>query len=260
MRSDEADTSWCGYRGMPVTTWSPPTPQLIRGARMLIVGYAADPEALAEVLPPGLRPHPNNLVQINMYEVGADQTSGFGAFSLTYLTVEIDGHDSLAAEGALAIPGRYVAYYWNSSPRVLTYARETSGFPAMYGERRAVLDDGELTSVLSLDGRDVITMRAAVTENGTGTLGGHLNYYTRRQVPRPEGGRCAIDELIEIPIPFVVDTYDAAVSEIRFDFPDGHPAARLAPSSPLSTPSLMWADVTFTYSAGRVVVDYLGEV
>jgi hypothetical protein len=44
------------YRAMPRAVWVPPTPQLIRGARMLIVGSQADPEALAQVLPPGLTP------------------------------------------------------------------------------------------------------------------------------------------------------------------------------------------------------------
>lgn len=245
------------YRGMPPTLWAPPTPQLIRGARMLIVGYQADPDALADVLPPGLRPHSNNLVQMNMYEVSAEQTSGFGAFSLTYLTVEIEGHDSLAAEGQMPIPGRFFAYYWNSSPRVLTYAREAAGIPAMYGVRRGEVFDGTLVSTLQVDGRDAITARATVTENAAGTLGGHLNYYAHRQIPRPEGGRAAISELIELPLPFVLDLYEASVEDIAFDFPEGHPAGRLAPVSPLSVPSVLWADVTFTYSMGRVIRDYL---
>jgi hypothetical protein len=46
---------------------------------------------------------------------------------------------------------------------------------------------------------------------------------------------------------------------IAFDFPEGHPAARLAPVSPLSVPAVMWADVTFTYSMGRVIRDYLQD-
>jgi acetoacetate decarboxylase len=247
------------YRGMPATLWTPPSPQLIRGARMLIVGYSADPAALAEALPPGLTPHPNNLVQLNMYEVEDEQTSGFGKFSLTYLTIEVADHDSWTSGGTAAIPGRFVAYYWNDSPRVLAYTRETSGFPAMYGERRADIRDGTLTSVLELDGRDVITMRAAVTDEPMGTAAGHLNYYTHRQLPALDGGRCAVSELVEIPIPFVADTYSASVEDITFDFPDGHPAARLAPVSPLSTPSVMWADVTFTYSVGRSVRNYLED-
>jgi acetoacetate decarboxylase len=247
------------YRGMPPTMWAPPAPQLIRGARMLIVGYQADPEALAEVLPPGLTPHPNNLVQMNMYEVSAENTSGFGAFTLTYLTVEVQGHDSLAADGTVPLPGRFFAYYWNSSPRVLAYAREAAGAPAMYGVRRGEISGGTLTSTLQVDGRDVITARASVTDNAAGTIGGHLNYYSHRQIPRPEGGRAAISELIELPLPFVADLYEASVDDIGFDFPEGHPAARLAPVSPLSVPAVMWADVTFTYSMGRVIRDYLQD-
>jgi len=257
--TDPLPVEHTAYRGMPPTLWAPPAPQLIRGARMLIVGYQADPDALAEVLPPGLTPHPNNLVQMNMYAVAAEQTSGFGAFSLTYLTVEVAGHDSLAAEGTMPIPGRCFAYYWNSSPRVIAYAREGAGIPAQPGVRRGSVEGGTLTSVLAVDGTDVITARASVTENPVGTLGGHLNYYAHRQIPRPEGGRAALSELVELPLPFVVDLYEATVDEITFSFPDGHPAARLAPVTPLSTPSVLWGDVTFTYSMGRVVRDYLAD-
>lgn len=249
-------TATAVYRGMPALLWSPPAPQLIKDARMLIVGYRADRAALAEVLPPGLEPHENNLVQMNMYDVTAERTSGFGTFSLTYLTVEIAGHDSLAAEGALPIPGRFFAYYWNSSPRVLAYAREAAGIPAMFGERRQDTSDGTLTSTLAVDGRDVVTAVAAVTEERLGVLGGHLNYYAHRQVPNPDGGGAAISELLELPLPFVVDLYQASVSDITFDFPDGHPAARLAPVQPLDVPSVLYGDVTFTYSMGRRVADY----
>jgi acetoacetate decarboxylase len=245
------------YRGMPAQTWAPPAPQLIKNARMIIVGYRADPSALAAVLPPGLSPHPNNLVQMNMYEVQAEQTSGFGAFSLTYLTVEIDGRDSLAADGTLPIPGRCFAYYWNSSPRVVTYAREKAGIPAMPGVRRAQIDNGTLISTLSVDDRDVITARASVTDTPLGTLGGHLNYYAHREIPRPEGGAAAISELIELPLPFIVDMYEATVEGISFDFPAGHPAGQLAPIDPLEVPSVLYGDVTFTYSMGRQIMDYL---
>lgn len=89
----------------PPSIWSPPAPQLIKDARMLIIGYKADRDAIQEVLPAGLEAHASGLVQMNMYEVAGDQTSGFGPFSLTYLAVEVANHDSYAAEGAVAIPG-----------------------------------------------------------------------------------------------------------------------------------------------------------
>ncbi|MFC5995039.1 acetoacetate decarboxylase family protein [Pseudonocardia hispaniensis] len=245
------------YHGMPSQLWAPPAPQLIRNARMLIVGYEADRAALEAVLPPGLTANPSNLVQMNMYEVDSAQTSGFGGFSLTYLTVELEGRDSVAADGALRIPGRYFAYYWNSSPRMISYVREVAGIPALPGSRRSTIESGTLTSTLTVDGRDVITARAAVTETPAGTLGGHLNYYAHRQFPDLAGGTAVLSELVELPLPFVVDLIDATVQDITFDFPDDHPAAALAPTSPLRTPSVLYGDVTFTYSTGRRVRDYL---
>jgi hypothetical protein len=196
---------------------------------------------------------------MNMDEVEASQTSGFGAFSLTYLTVEVEGHDSLAAEGTMPIPGRFSAFYWNSSARVIAYAREAAGIPALHGVRRAVLEGNQLSSVLSVNGRDVITARASVTDTPAGTLGGHLNYYAHRQIPRVEGGAAALSELIELPLPFVVDLYEATIEDIVFDFPDEHPANALAPVAPLKAPSILYGDVTFTYSMGRLVRDYLAD-
>ena len=241
------------------SVWSPPTPQLIKDARMLIIGYRADMSAIEEVLPPGLEPHPNGLVQMNMYEVPGDQTSGFGPFSLTYLSVEVANHDSYAAEGTVPIPGRYFAYYWNSSARVCAYVRESIGVRAMPGQRRTETQGDKFHSILKLEGRDVINVTASVTDEAGGTLGGHLNYFSHREFAKPDGGSPAVSELLEFPLPFVADLYGATIDDITFDFPDGHPAASLAPIAPLETPSIMHADVTFTYSMGRQLQDYLAS-
>jgi acetoacetate decarboxylase len=223
---------------------------------MLITGYEADSEALAEVLPQGLEPHPNHVVQMNMYEIDAANTSGFGAFSLTYLTVELDGHDSYAADGTMPIPGRFFAYYWNSSPRVISYAREAAGIPAMPGVRTTSIENDVLTSRLSIEGQPVITATANVTDKAIGTLGGHLNYYAHRQFPTVDGGRTVVDELVELPLPFVADLFDAEVASVEFAFPESHPASHLAPVSPSAIHSVLYGDVTFTYSMGRVIHDY----
>ena len=237
--------------------WEPPVPQLIRNARMMIVGYRANLHAIAALLPPGLEPHPNGRVQMNMYEVEAHQTSGFGAFSLTYLSLEVAGHDSELAEGAMAIPGRYFAYYWNSSARVRAYVRERVGAKEMPGVRTIERAGNALTSTLNVDGRDVIRLEAQVGDKVVATLGGHLNYYAQRKVLRADGSGLNVHELLELPLPFVADAYEASVQRIDFDFPEGHPAAALRPQAPLETPSVLCADVTFTYSIGRVVRDYL---
>jgi acetoacetate decarboxylase len=247
------------YQGMPPTVWAPQPPQLIHNARMIIVGYEAKREALEEMLPPGLIPHANNTIQMNMYEIEADQSSGFGGFSLTYLTVEVDGHDSLAGDGAVAIPGRFFAYYWNSSPRVIAYTREGAGIPAMPGLRTGTVEGGVLTSSLHVEGQEVIKLTASVTDDPAGHLGGHLNYYAHRQIPQPFGGFASLSELIELPLPFTVELFEASVDSLEFSFPEGHPAGRLAPVSPLNITSLLYGDVTFTYSMGRVIRDYMED-
>lgn len=159
----------------------------------------------------------------------------------------------------MPIPGRYFAYYWNSSPRVISYARESAGIPAHLGRRTGELSGSTLTSTLHVDEQPVITATAEVTDNALGTLGGHLNYYANRWIPAPEGGRAVVDELIELPLPFVADLYEAEVTGIDFNFPDGHPAARLAPTDPTEITSVLYGDVTFTYSMGRTVRDYLAD-
>ena len=91
-----------------------PAPQLVTNAWMFIIGYEADPKALKELLPEGLEPHPNNRVVLNMYTVpDASQTSGFGAYTLTYVTIEVKGHDSYTMGAPTGYPGRYFAYYYN---------------------------------------------------------------------------------------------------------------------------------------------------
>src|SRR5919197_1318230 len=247
------------YTGMPAGKWFiPPPPQLIKDAWMLIVGYKAAPDALRAVLPPGLEPHPNGLVQMNMYDVpDANQTSGFGPYSLTYLTVEVDGHDSLAAGGSMRIPGRYFAYYWNSSDVVRAYAREACGIPALPGTCSWERGGGKLVSILRVDREPVISATATITENYLMTLGGHLNYYAHRQFPLPEGGGAALSELLEFPIPFIAEVYEAKVEDVEFTFPEGDPAAALAPLQPLEVPSVLYGKVTFTYSMARRIRDYL---
>jgi hypothetical protein len=248
------------YGGMTGGAWAPPTPQLLKDVWMLIVGYKAEGHVLRDLLPPGLEPHPSGLIQMNMY-VCPDpaQTSGFGAFSLTYLTVEVAGHDSTAAEGTIAIPGQYWVGYWNESSRVRTYAREAVGIPALPDACAWERTGDRLVSTLTVDGTPVIRTTAVTEDRQVGTLGGHLNYYAHREFPAPEGGRPVISELIEVPIPFVAELYPARVEGIAFSFPEGSVPSRLAPVEPLQAPSVLYGKVTFTYSMGRRIKNYMSE-
>jgi hypothetical protein len=246
------------YSGMAGGAWTPPAPQLLKDVLMLIVGYRADPDVLRDLLPPGLEPHESGAVQMNMYECpDPAQTSGFGAFSLTYLTVEVAGHDSQVAEGTMAVPGRFWVGYWNSSPRVRTYAREQAGIPALPGECTWTHEGDRLRSRLTVDGATAIETVATVGTEEVGVLGGHLHYYAHREIPVPAGGTNAISELLEIPLPFVAHLREAQVEDVSFHFPEGSPFARLAPVTPLDVTGVLHGRVTFTYSAARRVRDYL---
>ncbi len=186
------------YTGMPPRKWFPETPQLLKDVWMLIVRYRANRDALQAVLPPGLDPHPDSLVRMNMYVVpDGRQTSGFGPYSLTYLTVELAGHDSWVNEGAMAVPGTFFVYYWNSSERVRRYTREAAGIPALPGSCTWQREGDKLISTLTVDDQPVIRTVASVTDNLLMPLGGHLNYYSHRQFGAPEGGRAVVSELLE---------------------------------------------------------------
>jgi len=250
------------YHGMPPGTHVP-APQLIKHARMLIIGYEADPDVLEAVLPPGLEPHPNTLVQMNMYRVpSSEQTSHLDPYSLTYLTVEVADRDSRAiseAQGAMTVPGRYWVGYWTDSAQMQAFTREAGGIPALEGICDWTEEDGTLVSTLSVDGRSVIEAEASVGDEQVDTLTGHLHYYSHRQFPELVGGRAAVSELVEFPLPFVSELYEAEVERVEFDFPEGSPFSRFAPVRPLSTPSVLHGTVTFTYPTGRQVRDYLTE-
>jgi len=250
------------YTGMPEGTQVPP-PQLIKNARMLIVGYEADPEVLESALPPGLDPHPNNLVQMNMYRVPShDQTSHLDPYSLTYLTVEIERHDSHAistAQGEFPVPGRFWVGYWNDSSQMQAFTREAGGIPTLGGSCSWDEEDDSLVSTLSVDGETAIEVEASVGTEQIDTLTGHLNYYAHRQIPDPAGGRAQIIELVEFPLPFVSELYEAEIERVDFDFPEESRFQQFAPVEPLSTPSVLHGTVTFTYPQGRCVRDYLAE-
>lgn len=250
------------YTGMPEGTQIPP-PQLIKNARMLIVGYEADPEVLESALPPGLDVHPNTLIQMNMYRVPSrEQTSHLDPYSLTYLTVEVEGHDShavSAAQGEMDIPGRFWVGYWNDSPAMQAYTREGGGIPSLAGSCSWEETDGNLVSTLSVNDETVIETEANVGDEQIDTLTGHLHYYAHRQIPDPAGGWSQINELVEFPIPFVSELREAEVARVEFDFPEGSRFQQFAPAEPLSTPSVLHGTVTFTYPQGRCIRDYLAE-
>jgi len=205
-----------------------PAPQLVTDAWMLIIGFEADPEALKAILPPGLELNPSNMVVMNMYTVpDASQTSGFGAYTLTYLTVQLKDQDSYIMGSETGEPGRYFAFYFNSSQLMRDFTTKV-GIPAQEGMTKQTKEDGKLTSVLEVGGKPFILATADVGEELQPAAGGHLNYFGLK---KSETDGKEINQIMKYPIPFVVRTVKTENTKVEFteNIPADHPLNRIKP-------------------------------
>src|SRR5437667_6891393 len=114
---------------------------------LYLVWLPADPGTAAALVPEELTPAEGSPVFMNQYVVDdASQTSnagsdeGFGAYSLTYLGVDLAGLDT--EDGT---PGRWWTHYFDSSPNMIRYAAE-HGVPAGAGRTVLELDGGRLVA------------------------------------------------------------------------------------------------------------------
>ena len=213
-------------------------PQLVTASRMLYFGWVpADPAAVAGLVHPGLRPNGN--VFMNQYVVDRpEQTSGFGAYSLTYLGSDLEGHD--ADENT---PGRWWTHYFNSNAGMREYVGER-GVPAVPGTTEIGIEDGVLTATTSADGVPVIRTRARVGDLGEVTAAGQLLYVTET-----DGG------LLAGRYPYVAGLVDGwGVESVEFLAPD-HPVYALRPAEPLQ---ILWGFYSpaarFCYPGGETAV------
>ena len=213
-------------------------PQLIKDSRMLYFGWVpADPAAARALVPEGLTPVANTAIYINQYVVDRpEQTSGFGAYSLTYLGVDLAGLD--LADGT---PGRWWTHYFNSSAGMREYAAER-GLPAEPGETVLELDGDVLTATTSVGGAPLIRTRARVGATSPDLVArGQLLYITKVDGVLTRGQ-----------YPYVLDPVDAfEILSLEFLQP-GHPVNALAPASPLEiTQGFYSPRVTFCYPGGE---------
>jgi len=194
-------------------------PQMVLNSRMVYTSWIpADPQAAARLLPPALKPAANHAIYMNQYVVdSAEQTTGFGAYSLTYLGLDVA--DNPAPDGVT--PGRFFTQYFNSSEVVRKYARER-GVPATPGRTTLEVDGGVVTATTFVDERPIIRTRAEVGSTADIVLAGHLRYITR-----------VGDRLVSGNYPYVGELVSAfRVSSIEFLDPE-HPVYALRPASPL---------------------------
>lgn len=228
-----------------------PGPQLVTDAWMFIAAYKADPEVLKAMLPEGLEPNPEGQVVINMYTVpDGNKTSGFGPYTLTYLTIELADQDSYVMNSDIKYPGRYFIYYFNSSP-VMRAHTEKIGIPV--DENTNVLTttevkDGKLTATLTVDGEPWIVSTADVGSELGNFGGGHLNYFGL--LPKEMDGK-TVNQVVKYPIPWnggVVDTQNA---KIEFKAPKDNPLNKV---KPIADPTwAVWTKGSFVYPQYQVV-------
>ncbi|WP_243706395.1 MULTISPECIES: hypothetical protein [unclassified Micromonospora] len=215
----------------------PADPQLVVDSRTLHVSWLpADPDGVAALVPPGLRPRADRQVFMNQYVVDdAAQTSGFGAYSLTYLGVALVGVD---APGGTS-PGGWWTHYVTSSPRQRDYAA-ARGAPAVLGRTTIDLRGDLLVAETVADGVSVIRTRARVGHTGHEVRSGHHRYFTIH------GG-----ELLSGVYPFISEPVTPfEIESVEFLDPS-HPAYALRPENPLLIPWAFYAPRTsFAYPGG----------
>lgn len=194
-------------------------PQLVINSRMLYSSWIpADPQAAATLLPKGLQPATNRAIYMNQYVVdSADQTSSFGAYSLTYLGLDLAGRT--APDGVT--PARFFTHYFNSSEAVRAYVRER-GVPASPGTTTLELNGGELVATTRVDGTPIIRTVARVGSTISSVARGHLTYVTLVKGKLVAGNYPYVGELAS---PFELVSLEFLAKD--------HPVYALRPASPL---------------------------
>lgn len=219
-------------------------PQLVTSARMLYaVWLPADPTAAAALVPEELTPRSGAPVFMNQYVVddaaqtsGAAHANGFGAYSLTYLGVELADLDT--EDGT---PGRWWTHYLNSSPSMIDYA-VAHGVPASSGRTALELGGDRLVATTWGEGGQELIRSTARVEIGTPLRAhGQLRYLTR------VGG-----ELVSGRYPFVMDGAETfALESVEF-VAVAHPVHALRPADPLTVTFGFYSpSISFCYPGGE---------
>lgn len=191
-------------------------PQMVINSRMLYYTWVPeDPDAVAALVPPGLEPA--GVAFINQYVVDKpEQTSGFGAYSLTYAGSDLKGLD--LADGT---PGRWWTHYFNSSPSMIAYASER-GVPASEGSTTLEIQGDTLIATTFVAGKPIIRSTVKIGQPRGVIARGQLRYITNIKGQLTSGRYPYIAELVD---PFQV---------VSLEFLDpSHSIYALRPKQPL---------------------------
>ena len=166
----------------------------------------------------------------------ASSDDGFGAYSLTYLGVELAGLDT--EDGT---PGRWWTHYFDSSPNMIRYAA-AHGVPAGEGETELELGGETLVATTRLGGDGAIRTTARVELGTPVRATGQLRYLTS------VGG-----QFVSGRYPFVMDA--AETFEVQsVEFVGGGPETLqvLRPAEPLEVTFGFYSpSISFCYPGGE---------
>ncbi|MFI7432086.1 acetoacetate decarboxylase family protein [Micromonospora haikouensis] len=210
----------------------PADPHLVVHSRMVYLCWLpAAPDAVAALLPAGLRAGADPHVFMNQYVVDDEtQTSGLGAYSLTYLGICVAG---------LGAPGGWWTHYLCSSPRMRGYAA-ARGAPVEAGHTWLERRGDTLVAQTEVDGVPLIRTRVHVGHTGHLIRSGHHRYVTARDGELTGGVHPYVAEPVT---PFEVESVD-------FLDPD-HPVHALRPANPLTiTEGFYSPRASFAYPGG----------
>ncbi|WP_433532456.1 hypothetical protein ACQPYA_10690 [Micromonospora sp. CA-263727] len=222
----------------------PAVPQLVVNCRTLYFSWLpTDPEAVAALVPAGLRPHPDRQVFMNQYVVDDEsQTSGFGPYSLTYLGVTLAGVD--APDGIT--PGGWWTHYITSSDGVRNYAL-ARGAPTLAGHTTIAAHGDTVVTSTGIDEAPMIRARVRIGDTGHAIHNGHHRYLTALH-----------GQLVSSIYPVVAEPVNSfEIESVEFLDPE-HPIYALRPENPLT---IAWGYYSprssFAYPGGLTV---LGEL
>lgn len=195
-------------------------PQLVINSRMIYSSWIpADLKAAAALLPKQLSPAANGAIYMNQYVVDSEeQTSGFGAYSLTYLGLDLG--DGLTAPDGVT-PGRFFTHYFNSSAVMREYVIER-GVPAVEGKTTVEVHGHDLEATTFADGVPIIRTRARIGNKIGVVARGHLMYVTQLDGKILAGNYAYIGELVD---PFELQSVEFLAKD--------HPVWALRPAQPL---------------------------
>ena len=182
---------------------------------------------------------------MNQYVVDRDeQTSGFGACSLTYLGLDIAG--MMDPHGV--IPARYMLFYFNSSEVMRGFTVREYDLPAVPGATSLEVGDGRVAATTMLDGTPVIRTEAGIGPDILMTFCGQLTYVRQKAGQFMAGN-----------FPFIADLADGfEVRSVEFLDPT-HPVYALRPADPLQVVvegSFYSPDDSFVYPGGVYEVSF----